>query len=406
MRFELMVAIRFLKESKTQTVLIMAGIIIGVSVQVFLSALIGGLQTDIVNSTVGDAPHITLSASENRPFSFLSEQKDTQVFSSVTQSRSRRNIVSYNEIINTLKNDQRLSAVSASVNQQAFVTSGGVQSTVAVRGIILEDGDRIFRIDQRLLQESGSLTGNNIYIGVGLSENNGLEVNSILEMQNSQGISSFFRVAGIFDFENQQANDTIVFMNLTSAQSFFDMFGMISQVDMQVPEVFDAQMISESLSVQFSDYEVISWQETNQQLLAALQSQSGSSFIIQFFVILAITLGIASVLAINVVQKSKQIGILKAMGATGSMASRIFILQGVILGFIGSLIGVVSGYFLLQGFIAGTSSVTGDPLFPIEISASILLISIMVATTASTIAAAIPARKAALLDPIEVIRNG
>ena len=406
MKFEIMVAIRFLRESKVQTVLIMAGIIIGVSVQVFLSALIGGLQTDIVNSTVGDAPHITLSASENRPFSFLTEQEERKVITSVTQSRTRRNIISYNDLLTQLRSDSRLSAVSASVNQQAFVTSGGVQSTVAVRGIEFEDGDRIYRIGERLLQNNGSLSGNNIFIGIGLSEDSGLDLNSILEMQNSQGASSFFRIAGIFDFENQQANETLVFMSLSSAQSFFDMSGMISQIEMQVPEVFDALPVANSLSEQFSAYEVVSWQETNQQLLSALQSQSGSSFVIQFFVILAITLGIASVLAINVVQKSRQIGILKAMGATGNMASRIFVFQGVLLGFIGSIFGVFSGYLLIQGFVAGTSSVTGDPLFPIEISITILIVSIIVATTASTIAAAIPARKAAVLDPIEVIRNG
>lgn len=406
MKFELMVALRFLKESKGQTLLIMAGIIIGVSVQIFLSVLIGGLQKDLINSTVGDSPHIFISASENRPSSFITTGEGGVVVSKVTESRTLRNIISYNQILEDLNKDTRFSAVSPVVNQQAFVTRGGVQSTVSVKGIEIDNGDKIYKITQRLLEKEGELTGNNIYIGIGLSESTGLEMNSILELRSSLGSTAFYKVSGIFDFENQQLNDALVFMNLASAQSFFQMDGMISHIEMQIPQVFEAESITRDLSKNYPDYKLVSWQENNQQLLTALNSQSSSSYVIQFFVILAITLGIASVLAINVVQKGKQIGILKAMGATGGQASRIFILQGALLGFIGSLFGVVFGIALLEGFIIGTRSPGGDDLFPLTIEPGVLLFSVAIATSASIIAAAIPARKAALLDPIEVIRNG
>lgn len=406
MNFELMVAIRFLKESRAQTLLILAGIIVGVSVQVFLSSLITGLQTSIVESTVGDSPHILIGASENRPASFLGTIREGLIVSSVTESRTRRNIISYNDFYEELKQDSDLSQVSLALNQQAFISRGGVQASVSVKGIIFEDGDGIYRISERLVESSGVLSGNGIIIGVGLSENSGLEVNSILELRNSRGTGNFYRVVGIFDFESQQLNDSLVFMNLSAAQSFFQMEGMVSQIELQVPQVFDAEKKAEALRKAYPDFSILSWQESNQQLLSALRSQSSSSFVIQFFVILAITLGIASVLAINVVQKARQIGILKAMGATSVTASRIFIFQGAVLGFFGSLLGVVSGFFLIQAFIAGTSSVGGEVLFPIEIQPRIMVISIMVATFASMIAALIPARKAARLDPIEVIRNG
>lgn len=406
MKFELMVALRFLKESKGQTLLIMAGIIIGVSVQIFLSVLIGGLQKDLINSTVGDSPHIFISASENRPSSFITTGEGGVVVSKVTESRTLRNIISYNQILEDLNKDTRFSAVSPVVNQQAFVTRGGVQSTVSVKGIEFDNGDKIYNITQRLLEKEGELTGNNIYIGIGLSESTGLEMNSILELRSSLGSTAFYKVSGIFDFENQQLNDAFLFMNLASAQSFFQMDGMISHIEMQIPQVFEAESITRDLSKNYPDYKLVSWQENNQQLLTALNSQSSSSYVIQFFVILAITLGIASVLAINVVQKGKQIGILKAMGATGGQASRIFILQGALLGFIGSLFGVVFGITLLEGFIIGTRSPGGDDLFPLTIEPGVLLFSVAIATSASIIAAAIPARKAALLDPIEVIRNG
>jgi lipoprotein-releasing system permease protein len=273
-----------------------------------------------------------------------------------------------------------------------------------INNIIKDIAQKLFFDENRI--EEVELTGNNIYIGIGLSESTGLEMNSILELRSSLGSTAFYKVSGIFDFENQQLNDALLFMNLASAQSFFQMDGMISHIEMQIPQVFEAESITRDLSKNYPDYKLVSWQENNQQLLTALNSQSSSSYVIQFFVILAITLGIASVLAINVVQKGKQIGILKAMGATGGQASRIFILQGALLGFIGSLFGVVFGIALLEGFIIGTRSPGGDDLFPLTIEPGVLLFSVAIATSASIIAAAIPARKAALLDPIEVIRNG
>ncbi len=406
MKFEFMVALRFLKESKGQTLLIMAGIIIGVSVQIFLASLIGGLQDNLINNTVGDAPHIFISASENRPASFIEKRKDEIIYSKITESRTLRNIISYNQILQELEEDPRLTAVSPVINQQAFVTRGGVQSTVNIKGIEFSKGEKVYNISEKLLEKEGNLTGNNVYIGIGLSESTGLEINSIMEIKNRVGTSAFYKVSGIFDFENQQINDSLVFMNISSAQSFFQMDGMISQIEIQTPKVFEAETITNDLEKKYLGYKLVSWQENNQQLLTALNSQSSSSYVIQFFVILAITLGIASVLAINVVQKSRQIGILKAMGATGSMASRIFIIQGALLGFIGSLFGVVFGILLLKVFIAGTRSAGGDDLFPIVIEPGVLIFSVIIATLASIIAAAIPARKAALLDPIEVIRNG
>lgn len=406
MKFEFMVALRFLKESKGQTLLIMAGIIIGVSVQIFLASLIGGLQDDLINNTVGDSPHIFISASENRPGSFIKKGKDEIISSRVTESRTLRNIISYNQILQELEEDPRLTAVSPVINQQAFVTRGGVQTTVSIKGIEFSKGEKIYNISEKLLEQDGNLAGNNIYIGIGLSESTGLEMNSIIEIKNREGSSAFYKVSGIFDFENQQINDSLVFMNISSAQSFFQMDGMISQIEIQISKVFEAETITNDLEKKYPEYKLVSWQENNQQLLTALNSQSSSSYVIQFFVILAITLGIASVLAINVVQKSRQIGILKAMGATGGMASRIFIIQGALLGFIGSLFGVVFGIILLKGFIAGTRSAGGDDLFPIVIESGVLILSVIIATLASIIAAAIPARKAALLDPIEVIRNG
>ncbi|MEG3072093.1 MAG: FtsX-like permease family protein [Candidatus Syntrophopropionicum ammoniitolerans] len=147
-----------------------------------------------------------------------------------------------------------------------------------------------------------------------------------------------------------------------------------------------------------------SWQERNKELLSGLRSQDTSSAMIQFFVLLSITLGIASVLAIIAIQKSRQLGILKAMGTNDKGAARIFIIQGFSMGFAGALVGILLGLGLAELFMIGTKS-SGGPTYELKITLTNILLPALLATAAASVAALVPARRAAGLNPMEVIRN-
>jgi lipoprotein-releasing system permease protein len=183
-------------------------------------------------------------------------------------------------------------------------------------------------------------------------------------------------------------------------RSFFGIEG-VSVIEIQVKDVFAAEKIAREYSRQVERVKLESWQEKNRELLTALSSQSSSSDTIQFFVIVSISLGIASVLAIAAVQKQRQLGILKAMGTTNRSASKIFVIQGFLLGSVGSVLGVAFGLLLSYAFMSGTGYAFG-----FEINARTLVTPIILALLASVLASTIPARRAAKLSPIEVIRNG
>src|SRR5690606_23202967 len=145
---------------------------------------------------------------------------------------------------------------------------------------------------------------------------------------------------------------------------------------------------------------VVDWQAENQELLSGLAAQSGSSLMIQAFVLVAVALGIASTLAISAVQKTRQIGILKAMGMTDAAAGRIFLLQALILGVIGVATWILLGYFLIWGFSFAPVDFSVRPSFTaIRVSAAI---GVAVALASSVI----PSRSTSKLDPIEVIQGG
>jgi lipoprotein-releasing system permease protein len=403
--FESMIAWRFLKESRLQTILILLGIIIGVSVQIFLSSLISGLQRNLIEQTVGDSPHILLKAQENSPQSILQKGNQSLVIPIITAAKKDAYILSYQPLLKKLDTFPNLKIVSPLVEGSGFITKAEVSRPVVVKGIFLDRADGIYKIIQRVNNGKAVLGGTGVLIGRGLAEDLKIETGSIIEIRTSEGNSGVFAVNGIFDFENAAINSSWIFMDIFRSQALFDLNGAISRIEMQIDQVFQSENIAQKIKKDNPDFLIETWQSNNRQLLSALQSQSASSYMIQFFVLLAVTLGIASVLAIAAVQKSREIGILKAMGTRTNSASRIFLIQGAVLGLSGSILGSLVGVGLIKMFQIASQS-GGALSFSIQVEFRTAISLIVISTIASIGAALFPARKAASLVPIEVIRNG
>jgi lipoprotein-releasing system permease protein len=146
------------------------------------------------------------------------------------------------------------------------------------------------------------------------------------------------------------------------------------------------------------------WQQANAQLVSALNAQSVSTALIRGVVMVVVVLGIASVLVVSVVQKRREIGILRAMGATRGQIQRVFLLQGAIVGALGSALGVVLALALIVAFTHFVRGSDGLPLFVISLSPQLALSIAAIATVCGVLAAVAPARRAAALDPAQAIR--
>jgi lipoprotein-releasing system permease protein len=144
----------------------------------------------------------------------------------------------------------------------------------------------------------------------------------------------------------------------------------------------------------------------NAELLTGLSAQSSSKSMIQFFVVLAVALGIASVLIVSVVQKSREIGILRAVGTSRRRVLRIFLIQGAVLGLFGSFVGSALGAALSKLFEGLARGPDGAAKFPVQLDAQLFVLATVLATGVGLLAAVLPARRASRLDPASAIRNG
>lgn len=403
MIFEWKVAIRFLTEGKGQTLFILLGITIGVGVMVFLNTLISGLQDSLIDTAIGNSPHVWVSGDDD--FTKLDTSSDSNYIRGnfIEEKTTLSNWESIEEVL--LKRDD-LSAVSPIVTGNGFVNKSGQTSSILLKGVDLEKADGIYNITDRLIEGKGSLVGNSVMVGKEFAEDNEIFVNDVLTIQLANGATQSFIASGIFDLENKSLNSSWIFMDLARAQKLLGFGNSVSSIEMQINNVFDAELIGETIANRFEGVQTENWIDSNASLISGLNSQQQSSIMIQAFVLLAVTLGISSVLAVSVVQKSKQLGILKAMGTKSRSASRIFLYQGGLLGIVGSALGAGIGIALVKGFLWGTSLSTGVPLFPLQLKPENIVPICIIATVACTFAAFLPARKSSKLNPVEVIRNG
>ncbi|SCZ81861.1 ABC transporter permease [Acidaminobacter hydrogenoformans] len=405
MIFELKIALRFLKDGRGQTTFILLGIAIGVAVQVFLGTLISGLQRDLVNGTVGSSPHMTFSAADTPNVSVLNNETGFVASSSGNFSRQEKSLDNWKPMLATLDAAVETTAVSPVAEGNGFLIKSGERWPILVRGIEPQRADLIYDLSAKLSSGRFAVEGNQVLIGTSLADEALLQPGDTFTFELPGGGQQSLTVAGVFDLGNNSLNETWLFMELGRAQRLLGFGDDISRVEVQIEDVFAADQLALKYEKQFIGVKSENWKVQNASLLSALTSQSSSSLTIQAFVLLAITLGIASVLAVSVVQKSKQIGILKAMGTSSSSASRIFLLQGGILGFLGSILGSFLGYALTQAFLWGTSIQTGEALFPLQFDPVAAATIIVIATTASILSALLPARRSANLNPIDVIRG-
>lgn len=406
MRFDFLVAYRFLKEGRMQSVLILLGIAVGIAVQIFLSSLIGGLQKDLIDKTVGTSPHITAIVQSQQNTNQIDPATDTVIITKTLESKKPdKPLRNWRPIIDQISQDKRIKAISPTITGSGFISSGEKNLPIQIKGFDLKAADKIYKISSRLKAGNSNVGGNKILLGRDLADEFKIGVGNIVRIGLANGTQDLFTVEGIFDLESQQLNKSWVILSIPRAQALFDLQGGITSLELQVTDIFAAENITTGLQKSFANLEWTSWQTNNASLLSALSAQSSSTNVIQALVLLAVTMGISSVLAVSAIQKTKQIGILKALGTKTFSVTRIFLFQGAVLGFIGSLLGCFLGWALSQIFTYLTATMI-QTVFILDFSWQLFVGSIIIATLAGTIAAAIPARKSARLSPIEVIRNG
>ncbi|PWQ93797.1 ABC transporter permease [Leucothrix arctica] len=404
MPFEWILATRFMREARMQTLLIMSGVALGVSVIVFISALIGGLQTNLFRRTLDFQAQIVILPPKEVSRSL--RQAGNGKLATLVQPRAQRiqSVDQWQKIMKRVEKMKSVEVVSPVVSGSGFIVRGEANKAISLTGIEPDTYLQLIALRNSIIAGTPNISSTDILVGSDLAKDLGVWTGDKLNLQTASGGTATLIIRGIFDFGNSGANSRSVFIALRTAQSLLNLSGGVTSVQLNLDAPFTAETVAQSIQAQ-TGLEVESWIAANAQFFSALEAQSMSNNVIRFFVGLTAALGIASVLVVSVVQKSKAIGILRATGTSRRQILRLFLLQGALTGLMGSLLGAGAGWLFLTVWRNVAINDDGTQLFPITFDPMLFVYAAVGATLVGILAALFPALQAARLDPAVAIRG-
>lgn len=396
---EWLIALRLLREGRIQSVLIIVGIAVGVAVIVFITALINGLQANTIERTLGTQSHVRVEAPDEINRVAPAPDANAHLVLEDPRAQRLRSINNWQQVQSTLDRLPEVTAVSPVVSGPAFARRAEARESVALIGIDVPRYLRIVPVDRDMIAGEFRVGAGDAVIGSALANDLGARVGDKVRLDAGQGGEAVVNVAGIFELGVRELDERYVYVDLKQGQSLLGLPGGVTVIDLKVQEIFTADRIATRIE-RLTGLKSESWMDTNSQLLNALSAQSLSTGMISFFVAVSVAFGIASVLSVSVVQHTREIGILRAVGATRPKMLRVFLLQGAVFGLLGSIVGSALGYALVWAFNS-----FGPRFFEVPVPVGLIVSAMLIATITGLISASIPARRAARLDPVTAIRH-
>jgi lipoprotein-releasing system permease protein len=403
--FEWITAIRFLREGRMQTIFIITAVSIGVSVIVFMSAMLSSLQANFIKRVLTSQPHIQLIPPDEVARPQRIGGPGLIVAAAVQRPAQRiRSIDQWQKIRSLLLQWPAVTNVSPTMATSALAARGDASRSITVTGIDPDVYFKVVKIPDYIVAGEPRVLTDDILIGTELAHDLGVNLGDKIIISAASGASRILTIRGIFDLGNKGANQRSTFVALRTAQALAGLVGGLTTIDLTVADVYAAETIAQSVQAA-TGVEADSWIKTNAQFFTAVNAQKTSNTLIRLFVGLSVAFGIASVLVVSVIQRSKDIGILRAMGTSRGQILRVFLLQGALLGFVGSIAGAAAGGSAIIFWHWYLRQPDGSELFPLVLEPALFVEAVLLAALSGVAAASVPAIRAAKLDPVVAIRG-
>lgn len=411
MRYELFISLRYLKAKRKQifisviTFLSMAGVSLGVMALVVVLSVMGGFEDDLKNKILGTNAHLVIQ-------------------------QHGGSIRDYPEVIQKVQGVSGVVAVTPFIFTQAMITSENNVHGIVLRGIDPDTAGGVINVERTV--KKGSLASlkereapssqPGILLGKELAQNLGIILNdTVVVVSPSVALAAVgmgglgppmkkFRVTGIFDTGMYEYDTSLAYISLRDAQKFLGMDDTVSGVEVKVQDIYNVKEVARRIQKELGfPFWTRDWMQMNRSLFAALKLERTVMFIILVLIVLVAAFGIVSTLIMVVMEKNKDIAILKSMGATAQSIMRIFILEGLIIGVVGTVLGLVGGYAICRilaeyQFISLPRDVYYISHLPVKMSGVDFFLIALAAMGISFLATLYPSWQASRLDPAEALR--
>jgi len=400
--FELFIARRYLKSKggkffSSGATTAIAGIFVGVAAIIIVLSVMNGFHQELKNRILGLTPHIIVTKYSYEP------------------------INNYDSLLTIIRTFPGIASVEPFVYSKTIIRKESTSDGIIVRGIMNNSGTQIIDLKKNIIQGNFDISNDNIILGIDLARSVGARVGDDISL-----VAPFageatplgflpkvkrYNVAGIFDAGMYDYNATLVYVGLKNLQDFLQMGDAITGFEIKLKDINNTIKISRGIrqKLQFP-YRVQDWISMNRNIFTALRLEKIVTFIVLVLIVLVAAFGIIGMLVTMVIRKTKEIGILNAMGTTKKSIVKIFILTGFLIGVIGTISGTIFGVavsLILDRY--RIINLPGDVYFiknlPVQVELSDVLLVFAVALIISLLSTIYPAYKASKLTPVEAIRN-
>lgn len=412
LRFESLVALRHLRHGRGQTLLTVAAVAVGVTVIIFISSLIYGILGHVTGQLTDMLPHVMVRARERTPAAAPPRAGPAPgggaFFARVErQNEQQKRLENWRHAADVIRAVPRVEAVAPAVTGQAIARRGGRRLGVQVFGADPAALDRVTPVTRYL--SSGYYQGlgaEEVVLSYEAAEELGVAAGDRVRLASDEGAAATFRVVGIYDLGQEQY---LAYVTLRAGQSLFGTRNAVDSLLVRTDDLYGADAVADRLAALLPGLEPDPWTRRFPEFVSSLGGYKATALLVSGFSLVASGFAIASVLIVSVVQKARQIGILKSLGATRPQILTIFLLEGLGIAVVGGVAGALLGAGVVHGLgyfrqAPRHPGVPAEPLFPSDLSAALVGAAVASAIAATMIAALLPARQASGLDPVEVMR--
>lgn len=386
------IALRFVFYKFKKSLLISFGIALGIAVQLFVGIIIDSTQNNLINRTLGSTYHIIIKPLEDANF---------------LNNKIENPDLVLDKFFNRL--EKNLKKVNFSVEGNILISSLNLNKNYPAKlvGYFNYFNGDFLDFKNNIKMGRFIENKNEVVIGEGLFKKLNINLNDYITLIFNKNFYSY-KVVGYFSFNNSQIDDFYVVLDYEKVQEILGYRRKeFSNILIQVNDVFKANEIKNLIlkEISYLGYEIKDWQEQNRQLLNAISAQSSSGLSIQFFILISIFFSILSILNMTIMEKYKEIGIMKSFGFKNKSIRLIFIYMALILGFMGIVLGLIFSYFILNFFVQNIKGPDGGPLFKLVFKWQYILGSLFFNLFSIFFAGYISSRKVTKLDPVKIIVN-
>lgn len=408
--YELFIALRYMTANIKQSIIISGAVGIGVSIIIFVPSINLSFFNDLIQKTVANSPHINITKelnTFNSDIKILEPAFKNKLLLVDQTSIRKKNILSYQKVMKDIKPVNHIVAASPYTSGQGILTKGEEDRGISIKGIIPEKEIHIIDIQKDMIAGQINILGpSDIVIGTKLAEKIKGKLGDRVSIIGQRGSTKTFKIVGIFSTGLRNVDENQVYINLKSGQQILSIGNMVTGIGVKVDDIYQAENISKKLET-VTALSAKSWMEDNKQILEQVTRFKLIISFINFLIIFAAASSITSVFILLIASKSKEIGILKSMGARNLSIMSIFLSQALILSTLGYIAGVfgakllIAWYSLILSSATETFLTTSIPKLNLNVQYALLALFYSIVT--SLIASIIPAYQAAKLNPVEAI---